>query len=1471
MSSLRKHTRLFQAVSAGLLAAAVFMPSHARAANHALDFDGTDDCVLVAHNDVLNLTNSITIEAWIKPTAAQFADGSGEHWIVRHERWAHATEGGYLLSLTNYGTVTDLHMRFRSNNDQTHQFSSSYEAEAEPGEWAHVAASYDGSFVRLFINGKMVRESSDSFTIGSCTEPLTIGASATGNQGQVEGVIEELRISNVARYTASFDVPTRAFANDGNTVALWHFNEGQGDTTADASGNGLDGTLVNNPTWVDGFPWGEHAEPALEPSDDTVLNNSAAGNNYGASTDFQIDADRHALYRFDVSSLAGTAIIHARLSLYCTDGQQASIGAHRILAGNSGWQEGARDNAAAGAGEPCWNYKDAGATTAWAGGQNGVGIAGTDHRATPEDTVNVTFQTDQRYEWAIRPGLVQSWADDPANNHGVVFLRTSGNSPRFATKEDADETHRPRLEVLCTSPELPKVTITADPDEAFEEGQVPGTFTIKRKALKEDYPLVVNISVRGTAKPVDDYTLTIEEAPDTTPPAVGSTDPAAGEAIVPVSTDVTINFSEPMNTTVTGSAFSMANGGAVTGSITWSPGDTMLTFTPGADLAYGTQYTVTIAATAEDKAGNQIGAPYVFSFTTAAASSLPAPWQNVDVNSATPAGTAGESSGTFTVEGGGGDIWQVTDEFHYAYRALKGDFNLVVRVVSQENTNNWAKCGIMVREAVQGVPRAAFVFVTPGNGIGLYRRDTPDTNYVSAGGVGGVAAPYWLRLVRSGDTFTGDRAPDNSGSPGTWQQVGNSFDITGMPETVYAGLAVTSHNTGSLSTVVFDNLRRFDDTTNPGVSSTDPASGATSVSTSAAVTVTFSEPMDTVRTGQAFSVASGGAVAGSITWSPDDTVLAFTPGSDLACETRYDVTIAATAEDKAGNQMGTPHSFSFTTWAAGRTTVTIPAGWTSVEITVTPEEDLIPEGNETVRINVLQGAGYVQGAAKSATVTIRDNDVPKVTIRKASDAAEPDTTGRFIVERDGEADGDLTVLVSYVVGGTAAPGTDYVSIGTSVTIPQGSLSVAIRVVPKDDSKPEGNETVVVTLSDGADYDLGAEWQATLDIADNDKPVVTIEAETDASEPSTDGNFVVKRTGAVTGDLTVVVSFTVEAESTATQGAGEDYTLGGVVGGTVTIPQGQARADIIVIVEDDDLGEGTETVVVKLGKGPGYRLGAKIKDTVRIVDDEPGVTIAVESGDASEPAVAASFVVRLDRPAPAGGLTVRFAVGGKATEGAGSDYTLTGVVGHTVVIPQDEDQAFITVNPEDDELGEGDETVVVTIDASDQTWGYYAGSPDTDTLIIKDDEPAATVTASVPRAREPSDTGEFTVTLNPWVGAEEMTVYYTVNGTATPKSDFEDLGDKVTIPVGKTQATITVTPIDDFRLDGGETVVVRLDGSDQTWGYYVGSPGSATVTIDDDERGGIGGGTGGCAPGPGCGIAWVLLGVAALAGRGRRRR
>ena len=69
------------------------------------------------------------------------------------------------------------------------------------------------------------------------------------------------------------------------------------------------------------------------------------------------------------------------------------------------------------------------------------------------------------------------------------------------------------------------------------------------------------------------------------------------------------------------------------------------------------------------------------------------------------------------MQGAGGDIWGTADQFHYVWQALSGDGSISARVISQTNTDPWAKARVMLRQSTNAGDPFYDAMVTPGNGI----------------------------------------------------------------------------------------------------------------------------------------------------------------------------------------------------------------------------------------------------------------------------------------------------------------------------------------------------------------------------------------------------------------------------------------------------------------------------------------------------------------------------------------------------------------------------------------------------------------------------------------------------------------------------------------------------------------------------------------------------------------------------------
>jgi len=202
---------------------------------------------------------------------------------------------------------------------------------------------------------------------------------------------------------------------------------------------------------------------------------------------------------------------------------------------------------------------------------------------------------------------------------------------------------------------------------------------------------------------------------------------------------------------------------------------------------------------------------------------LPKSWRSGDIGDTGIAGTASYNGGTFTVRGAGEDIWSTADSFEYAAAGLDADnlglyplehVQIVARVTSVQNTDPYAKAGVMIRnERNWGGTRSAqqphvTLDVRPTGDIELLSRPAAGepTTFVAAAT---HDFPVWLKLVRHYSTFTGYISSDGS----AWTMVG-TLENNLAEQFIYldfigAGLAVTSRDKSALNTSMFDHVSVF--------------------------------------------------------------------------------------------------------------------------------------------------------------------------------------------------------------------------------------------------------------------------------------------------------------------------------------------------------------------------------------------------------------------------------------------------------------------------------------------------------------------------------------------------------------------------------------------------------------------------------------------------------------------------------------
>jgi hypothetical protein len=186
--------------------------------------------------------------------------------------------------------------------------------------------------------------------------------------------------------------------------------------------------------------------------------------------------------------------------------------------------------------------------------------------------------------------------------------------------------------------------------------------------------------------------------------------------------------------------------------------------------------------------------------------SITSGFTDVEIGGATPTGNSSYSGGTWTVQGGGAEMWGDNDSCHFTYKAVTGDCAIIAKVNSVQNTSLSAKAGVMIRSTLSpGAPRV-WMAVTPRiqfeqnlKGIAVYG----GANYGNkAYDYGLPTASYWVKVERLGNIITGYVSPDGTNWAAT--DVGR---VDNPPATWYVGLVVCAIGNSTLNTSTFSNVQ----------------------------------------------------------------------------------------------------------------------------------------------------------------------------------------------------------------------------------------------------------------------------------------------------------------------------------------------------------------------------------------------------------------------------------------------------------------------------------------------------------------------------------------------------------------------------------------------------------------------------------------------------------------------------------------
>ncbi len=305
-----------------------------------------------------------------------------------------------------------------------------------------------------------------------------------------------------------------------------------------------------------------------------------------------------------------------------------------------------------------------------------------------------------------------------------------------------------------------------------------------------------------------------------------------------------------------------------------------------------------------------------------------------------------------------------------------------------------------------------------------------------------------------------------------------------------------------------------------------------------------------------------------------------------------------------------------------------------VTLTVTARTDAEDEPDEGVVLAINADAAYtVNPTNADAAVVMYDAEYGTPTvwvIAQDKMASEPGAltnsgTGAFWIYRTGSTHTNLAVR--YEMSGAAVNGADYSVVTGAVSIGAAGTYAAVTITALNDKLVEADEEAILTLVPMTNYVVGATNSGAVTIVDNgsnappEMPVATIAAtDGSAGEPSNRGTFTITLAPAPTGAVTVSLAMIGTAQKPA------DYTT---TVSSVVIPAGVPTGAVHVVVKDDLIYEGDETVQMIVVPGNGYVQGDPLSAILTIVDDETNISPA--AGDDYYTVVALTNILNVAAP------------------------------------------------------------------------------------------------------------------------------------------------------------------------------------------------------------------------------------------------
>lgn len=501
----------------------------------------------------------------------------------------------------------------------------------------------------------------------------------------------------------------------------------------------------------------------------------------------------------------------------------------------------------------------------------------------------------------------------------------------------------------------------------------------------------------------------------------------------------------------------------------------------------------------------------------------------------------------------------------------------------------------------------------------------------------------------------------------------------------------------------------------------------------------------------------------------------------------------------------------------------------------------IPAGGGTASFHVCVNAASPATKTCGLGYRITASASVGMTVTRTLGTAYPDPTIANATFNNGT--NNLLAPTSAAAGSTVADGVTPVAAANGIvaasytlTVPGSVAAGSYTVGPTSTLlNITGTTCDDINMGGASDFSPAATTPLTVTVAATPATAVfTIATPVNVVEGGAPANAVVTCTGALDGGNTpITVPFTaVTGGNFTTSASPVTFTsCGGATQNIVVTPRGE-----------DTLVQGPTSGTITLNTPSAGSLGAAVTATVNVADNDalPSVSITT-AGACAEPATNCTFTVTATSnttPAQTGaGPSVPFTIGGTATNG--TDYKLvsgtncgaaafTGPIATSYGTP-----SVMTVCVIDDLAQEGQESVVLTLTANAAQYTLTTASA---TQNIADDDSPQVVTVAVNGPVSEAG-GVLTYTFTRAGGsaaAQAATLAVNITPPATNSRYSTTCVSPINFAASTSTVTCTVTANDNIVVDGNVTATVAVAAPTVAGAYTVGSPSSATGTINDDD-------------------------------------